>query len=60
MKFTDDDLAEIDTSNIIQGGRTRGRNIDWTAVGSEDAMDEDDDDDEEYHAPEDDDDAMKD
>lgn len=59
MKFTEDDLDEIDLSNIIQG-RTRGRNIDWTIVGGEDAMDEDDDDDEEYHAPVKDDDAMKD
>ena len=62
MKSTeDDDLAEIDTSNIIEGGRrTRGRNIDWAAVGGEDAMDEDDDDDEEYHAPVEEDDSMKD
>jgi len=60
MKSTD--LAEIDTSNIISGSRTRGKNIDWTVVG-QDTMeeDDDDDDDEEYHAPvEDDDDAMKD
>ncbi|KAF8454892.1 hypothetical protein BGX38DRAFT_1169953 [Terfezia claveryi] len=52
MKSTEDELAEIDTSNIIHSGRTRRKNIDWTAVSDEDAMDDDDDDDE-YKAEDD-------
>ena len=39
------------------GRRTRGKTIDWTVVGDEDAMDDDDDDDEEYEAPVEDDDV---
>jgi len=60
MKYTEDDLAEIDTSNIISGGRTRGKNIDWTTAQGQDAMDDEDDDDGDYKEPVEDDDAMKD
>ncbi|KAF8426650.1 hypothetical protein EV426DRAFT_715442 [Tirmania nivea] len=56
----EDDLLEIDASNIIQGGRTRGKNIDWAAVNDEDAMDDDDPSDDEYKAPVEETDTMKD
>ena len=49
----DDDLAEIDTSNIISGGRrTRGKQIDFTNA-VQDVMDDEEDDDEDFKAPED-------
>ncbi|KAF8252376.1 hypothetical protein K440DRAFT_658177 [Wilcoxina mikolae CBS 423.85] len=59
----EDDLAEIDTSNIIQGGRrTRGAQIDFKAAQENEMIDDDeDDDDDDFHAPkedQDDDDAM--
>ncbi|KAH0614571.1 uncharacterized protein H6S33_000207 [Morchella sextelata] len=51
----DDDLAEIDSSNIIQGGRrTRGKQIDFVAAAkAQPVADEDDEDDEDFAAPED-------
>ncbi|KAF8539983.1 histone chaperone domain CHZ-domain-containing protein [Trichophaea hybrida] len=50
----DDDLAEIDTSNIIQGGRrTRGAKIDFKAAQENEMLDDDDDDDDDadFQAP---------
>ncbi|EGG12546.1 Hypothetical protein MELLADRAFT_76210 [Melampsora larici-populina 98AG31] len=41
----EDDLAEIDESNIISGARTRGKKIDFTKIADE-GVDEDDEDDE--------------
>ena len=53
LEEEDDDLAEIDPSNIIGGRRTRGKEIDFAKAAEEAGeMDEDDDDDEEYKAPE--------
>lgn len=51
----EDELAEIDSSNIIQGGRrTRGKKIDFAAAAKEQpAADEDSEDDEDFVAPED-------
>jgi hypothetical protein len=49
----EDDLAEIDPSNIIGGRRTRGKQIDFAKAAEEAGdMDEDDEDDTEYKAPE--------
>ncbi|KAL7266627.1 Histone H2A.Z-specific chaperone CHZ1 [Rhizina undulata] len=49
----EDDLAEIDTNNIIGGGRTRGKKIDFAkAAQAEGAVEDEDEDDEEYQAPE--------
>ncbi|PUU74341.1 histone chaperone domain CHZ-domain-containing protein [Tuber borchii] len=47
----DDDLAALDTSNIIAGSRTRGKQIDFAKAAAEQPADEEDDDDDEYHAP---------
>lgn len=49
----EDDLAEIDTTNIIEGGRrTRGKKIDFAKAAAEaDAMEEDSEDDEDFKAP---------
>ncbi|KAI5855830.1 hypothetical protein BZA05DRAFT_389808 [Tricharina praecox] len=48
----EDDLAEIDTSNIIQGGRTRGAKIDFKAVQENEMIDDDEDeDDDDFQAP---------
>ncbi|KAH9811874.1 hypothetical protein DFH28DRAFT_1084738 [Melampsora americana] len=41
----EDDLAEIDESNIITGARTRGKKIDFSKIADE-GVDEDDEDDE--------------
>lgn len=51
----DDDLAEIDSNNIIQGGRrTRGKQIDFAAAAKAQPAGEDDsEDDEDFVAPED-------
>lgn len=40
----DDDLAEIDPSNIISGSRTRGKKIDFTKVNDLEGEEDDDDD----------------
>ncbi|KAI2641938.1 histone chaperone domain CHZ-domain-containing protein [Xylaria nigripes] len=42
----DDNMDEIDTNNIVDGGRrTRGRVIDWAKAAQENPVDDDDDDD---------------
>lgn len=46
-------MAEIDTSNILDGGRrTRGKNIDFAkaAENAGDELEEDEDDDEDFEA----------
>jgi Histone chaperone domain CHZ len=57
----DDDMAEIDTSNIITSGRrTRGKTIDFAkAAQEEDAPEEDEEDDEDFEVVEEDGDAMQ-
>lgn len=48
----DDNMEEIDTSNIISGGRrTRGRQIDFTQAAEELPEDDDDDDDDDFEEP---------
>lgn len=49
----EDDLAEIDTNNILPTGRrTRGKEIDFAKAAQEQGLEEDEDeDDEEYKAP---------
>ncbi|KAI1435634.1 histone chaperone domain CHZ-domain-containing protein [Xylaria sp. CBS 124048] len=49
----DDNMEEIDTNNIVDGGRrTRGRVIDWAKAAQENpADDEDDEDDEDDFEP---------
>jgi hypothetical protein len=51
----EDNLDEIDTDNIVEGGRrTRGRNIDFAKAAEESKDlddDEDSDEDEDYEAP---------
>ncbi|KAI0025748.1 histone chaperone domain CHZ-domain-containing protein [Xylariomycetidae sp. FL0641] len=56
----EDGLDEIDTNNIVEGGRrTRGRVIDWAKAAEENpAEDDDDDEDEEDFEPEKEDDKM--
>ncbi|MCJ1363874.1 Histone H2A.Z-specific chaperone [Acarospora aff. strigata] len=46
----EDDLGEIDPDNIIGGGRTRGKTIDFAqaAENAGDDLDEDEDDDEDF------------
>jgi len=44
----DDDLLALDTSNIITGSRTRGKQIDFAKAAAEQPADEDDDEDDEY------------
>ncbi|RPB26296.1 hypothetical protein L211DRAFT_835654 [Terfezia boudieri ATCC MYA-4762] len=61
----ENELAEIDTSNIIQGCRTRGKYFAVSGEGAmDDAMDDDDEDDDDEYKPEDEykseDDSMKD
>ncbi|KAI5799990.1 histone chaperone domain CHZ-domain-containing protein [Geopyxis carbonaria] len=50
----EDELAEIDPSNIIESGRrTRGVSVDYAkAAAEEDMMDEDDDEDDDFKASE--------
>ncbi|KAF2420022.1 hypothetical protein EJ08DRAFT_653942 [Tothia fuscella] len=50
----DDNMEEIDTDNIITGGRrTRGRNIDFVKAAEEakDLDDDEDDDDDDFQEP---------
>ncbi|KAG0127143.1 histone chaperone domain CHZ-domain-containing protein [Tuber indicum] len=44
----DDEFAGLDTSNIITGGRTRGKQIDFAKAAAEQPADEDDEEDDEY------------
>ncbi len=46
----EDDLGEIDTDNIIGGGRTRGKTIDFAkaAENAGEELDDDEDDDEDF------------
>ncbi|BFZ61070.1 hypothetical protein YB2330_002128 [Saitoella coloradoensis] len=49
----EDDLAEIDTSNIISGGRrTRGKQIDYTKEAANQPAAEDEEDDEDFEMAE--------
>jgi hypothetical protein len=51
----EDDLAEIDTSNIIAGGRrTRGKQVDFQAAQADVMDDDEDEDDDDFQAPKDD------
>lgn len=48
----DDNMDEIDLSNIVEGGRrTRGRVIDWAKAAEENPAEEDDDEDEDDYEP---------
>ncbi|CUS14930.1 unnamed protein product [Tuber aestivum] len=47
----DDDLAALDTDNIIAGARTRGRKIDFAKAAAEEPADEEDDDEDDEYAP---------
>lgn len=47
----EDDLAEIDTSNIIQGRRTRGAKIDFTKAAAEQMDEDEDENDDDFEAP---------
>ncbi len=47
---SDDDLAEIDASNIIDSGRTRGKRVDYTKE-VQGATEEDEEDDQDFEAP---------
>ncbi|OTB04301.1 hypothetical protein M426DRAFT_320890 [Hypoxylon sp. CI-4A] len=48
----DDNLDEIDPSNIVAGGRrTRGRVIDWAKAAQDNPAEDDDEDDEEDYEP---------
>jgi hypothetical protein len=38
----EDEMAHLDTKNIITGRRTRGKKIDFKAFGSDNEEDEDD------------------
>ena len=57
----EEDMTAIDTDNIIGGGRTRGRNIDYAkaAENAGDELEEDEDDDEDFQAEEENGDAMQ-
>lgn len=57
----DDNMEEIDPSNIISGGRrTRGRQIDFAKAAEElPEEEEDEEDDDDFEAPKDDEDKME-
>lgn len=48
---SDDDMGEIDTSNIIESGRTRGKRIDYTREVANVPEADDEEDDEDFEEP---------
>ena len=52
-------MEEIDTANILSGGRTRGKDIDYSKVADEVPPEEGDEDDEDYEMKEEDEEKMQ-